>query len=603
MAPLKRLIIERTGGNPFFIEEMLQGLFDEGALVRNGVVKVARPLAQLRLPPTVQGILASRIDRQPGEHKQLLQTLAVMGKESRLGLIRHVVPTGEAQLERMLADLQADEFIYEQPVLTDAEYVFKHALTQEVAYNSLLIERRKVLHERAGQALESLFAGQLDDHVSELARHYGSSDNASKAVEYLGRAGQQAIRRSAPTDAISSLTAAIDLLPRLPDGPERIQRELMLRLAIGPVLLTVRGFNAPDAEWSYTRVRELCTRLGDPPQLFPALWGLWFIRQLRGEFLLAHELAEQLLRQAQSANDPVLLLYAHHALGETLPHLGELLRSREHLETAISLYNRERPLDFRYGGFDAGVHCLSLAAPTLMLLGYPDQALKRMNEALALAQDLSHAFSLASAELVAGFLHSFRGDVRAAQASAERLAALSAEHGFAVFGPSPAIVRGWAMAKQGRHAEGIMQRQEGMAASRARGSSLVQPAFLFLFADACTEAGRFDDALSALTEALALTDENYAEAHRLKGELLLAQDHSRTAEAQDCFELAITIARKQSAKWPELLATTSLARLLRHTGRREEARAMLAEIYGWFTEGFDTADLKDAKALLAELTG
>jgi predicted ATPase len=223
---LKRLIINRTEGNPFFIEEMVQALFDEGALVRNGVVKVARSLSQLRLPPTVQGILASRIDRLSAEQKELLQTLAVIGRESPLGLIRKVASKAEPQLEQILADLRAAEFIYEQPALTDAEYIFKHALTQEVAYNSLLIGRRKLLHERAGQALESMFAEQLDDHLGELAHHFSRSDNVSKAVEYLGRAGRQALQRSAHTAAIGSLKEAIDLLPRLPDGSERMPREL-----------------------------------------------------------------------------------------------------------------------------------------------------------------------------------------------------------------------------------------------------------------------------------------------------------------------------------------------------------------------------------------
>src|ERR1700720_2166067 len=245
---LKRLIIKRTEGNPFFIEEMVQVLFDEGALVRNGAVKVARSLSQLRLPPTVQGILASRIDRLPVEQKELLQTLAVIGRESPLGLIRKVADKAEAQLERMLADLRAAEFIYEQPALTDAEYIFKHALTQQVAYNSLLIGRRKLLHERAGHSLESMFAEQLDDHVGELAHHYSHSDNVAKAVEYLGRAGQQALRRSAHADAMGSLTAAIDLLQKLPQGIERVQRELRLQLALGQALMSVKGMAAPDVE-------------------------------------------------------------------------------------------------------------------------------------------------------------------------------------------------------------------------------------------------------------------------------------------------------------------------------------------------------------------
>jgi len=227
LEPLERMVIERAEGNPFFIEEIVQALFDEGALVRNGTVKVARPLSQLRLPSTVQGILAARIDRLPAEQKELLQTLAVIGRESLLGLLGKVVAQTEAQLQRMLGDLQAGEFIYEQPTTSDIEYVFKHALTQEVAYNSLLIERRKLLHERIGDEIESLYASSLDDHLAELAHHYSHSDNGNKAVEYLGRAGQQAMQRLAYIDAIGSLNAATDLLQRLPDSPERIQRELL----------------------------------------------------------------------------------------------------------------------------------------------------------------------------------------------------------------------------------------------------------------------------------------------------------------------------------------------------------------------------------------
>ena len=320
---LKRLIINRTEGNPFFIEEMVQALFDEGALVRNGAVKVARSLSQLRLPPTVQGILASRIDRLSAEQKELLQTLAVIGRESPLGLIRKVASKAEAQLERMLADLRAAEFIYEQPALTDAEYIFKHALTQEVAYNSLLIGRRKLLHERAGHALESMFAEQLDDHLGQLAHHYSRSDNVSKAVEYLGRAGQQALQRSAHADAIGNLTAALDLLRRLPDSAERIQRELLLQLALGPALIALKGWAASEVERAYTRTRELCERLGDPPELFPALLGLLAVYYLRGELPKAYELAEQLLRRAQSAHAPALSLFAHHALGCTSFSMGE----------------------------------------------------------------------------------------------------------------------------------------------------------------------------------------------------------------------------------------------------------------------------------------
>ncbi|MBV8360349.1 MAG: AAA family ATPase, partial [Deltaproteobacteria bacterium] len=350
--PLKRLIVERTEGNPFFIEEMVQALFDQGAIVRNGAVKVARSVSQVRLPPTVQGLLASRIDRLPHEHKELVQTLAVMGRESPLALIRKVAMRPEGELEPMLAALQAGEFIYEAPTAAGIEYTFKHALTQEVAYNSLLIERRKLLHEHVGQALESMFADWLDGHVSELAHHYSNSENVDKAIEYLGRAGQQAAQRSAYAGAINNLGAALNLLQKLPENPERIQRELLLQLAVGPALIAIRGWAAPEVERAYSRVRELGEQASNAPEIFPGLFGLWVVYLLRAQLGIAFALAEELLRRALREEDSALLQYAYFALGNTTFWRGDLLSAREHLEKAIELYSpeRHRPLIVRFGG-------------------------------------------------------------------------------------------------------------------------------------------------------------------------------------------------------------------------------------------------------------
>jgi predicted ATPase/class 3 adenylate cyclase len=609
LTPLKRLVAEKTGGNPFFIEELVQALFDEGALVRNGMVRVARPLSQLRLPPTVQGILASRIDRLAGKHKQLLQALAVMGKESPLALIRKVVSPAGGELERMLAELQAGEFIYEQPAAADVEYRFKHALTQQVAYNSLLIERRKLLHERAGEALESLFGEQLDDHLSELAHHYSHSDNVNKAVEYLGRAGQQAMQRSAFADAIRNLGATIDLLPRLADGSERLQRELLLQLALGWSSYNIKGWGAPETERAYTRARELCAHLGDPPELFPALFGLWPVYLTKAELGAAYALAEQLLRRAEAAHDSGLLLYALHAIGETSYFMGRFLPARRHLEMAMPVYDAERHsvLTSRYSGPDAGVWNLCTVALVLWALGYPDLALERANEAVALSQRLSHRYSPALAEYAAASVHHERGEVDAAQKSAERVIALCSEFGFTDLLAFTNGLHGSSLAKQGRSEEGIAKIREGLSVSRTTGAQLALPIHLTYLAEACIEARRFDDGLNALAEALTIANEREyhayeAEAHRLKGELLLRQDQPTLAEAQSCFQRAIEIARNQSAKSWELRATTSLARLLADQGRRDEARLTLAEIYNWFTEGFDTRDLKEAKALLDDLS-
>ncbi len=630
--PLKRMVLERTEGNPFFIEEMVQALFDEGALVRNGVVKVARSLAQMRLPPTVHGILAARIDRLPNEQKELLQTLAVMGRESPLRVIRQMASVAEVQLERILADLQAGEFVYEQSAATDVEYVFKHALTQEVAYNSLLIERRKQLHERAGQALESMFAGQLDDHLGELARQYSHSDNSTKAIEYLGRAGQQALQRSAYADAISSLTAAIDLLQKLPDRPERIQQEsgealktlpdmperaqqeLSLQITLGPALIATKGYAAPEVEKAYTRARELCQQVGETPLLFRVLFGLWAFYIVRAEHNTAYSLGAQLLNLAERQQNTTLLIEAHWALGACSFALGEATSARTHLERSIALYDphEHRTLAFLYG-YDPGMSCQTIGAWVLWSLGYPDQALRMSQRSITLAEKLSHPFSLAYALGHAARLHQFRREEHAILQRTEAAIALSTEQGFPFFLTQGVIFHGVVLAEQRSGLEGIAQIQRGIAAFRATGAELYQPYFLALLAEADGKADQVEEALAVLAEAVAVvckTGEGFyeAELYRLKGELTLRSQVQRLkgnveAEAERCFWQAIKVARKQSGKSLELRATTSLARLLERQGRRDEAHAMLAEIYNWFTEGFDTADLKDAKALLEELAG
>jgi predicted ATPase len=505
----------------------------------------------------------------------------------------------------MLAELRAGEFIYEQPSATGVEYVFKHALTQEVAYNSLLIEHRKQLHARAGQGLESIFAGQLDDHLTQLAHHYSHSDNVDKAVEYLGRAGHQALQRSAYADAISSLGEAIGLLQKLPDSPDRIQRELPLQLAMGSAQFATKGFAAPEAERAFIRARDMCEQLGDPPELFPASFGLWAVYYLRGELPVAYTYAEQLMRRAEISQDSALLIPAHIALGDTLSSRGNPVLAMEHLDLALSLYDPERHLHLAVFDGDARINPLSYSAVTLWALGYPDQALKRIDEALHVANTVARPHDLAFVEFFAGRLLQERRDARATRETAERLIALSHEHGFSFWLAQATIELGAAMAEEGRREEGIAQMLEGFALLRAAGPRLQ---YLCLLAKACIETDRLDDGLSALTEALATAEkhewcDHETEMHRLKGELLLKQADSNATEARSCFERAIEIAREQRAKSWELRATMSLARLLASQGRREEARTMLADIYGWFTEGFDTADLKDAKALLDDLRG
>ena len=340
---LKQFILEKTEGNPFFMEEIVQALVEQGILARDVGAHGVRPVpADLRLPPTVQAVLASRIDRLPPMEKELLQTLAVIGKEFSLSLLKQVVNKPEDELQGLLSHLQAAEFIYEQPTFPEVEYTFKHALTQEVAYNSLLLERRKILHERTAQAIEALFHSRLEDHYSELAQHYSRSGNTQKAVEYLHLAGQQAVQRSANAEAINHLTAALELLKTLPDAPERAQQELTLQITLGVPLVATKGFGAQEVGQVYARARELCQQVGDTPQLSRVLFGLGLFYGVRGELQTSRELAEQHLRLAQSVHDPALLLTAHRVLGVNSYYVGEFAPAREHLEQAIALYNPQQ---------------------------------------------------------------------------------------------------------------------------------------------------------------------------------------------------------------------------------------------------------------------
>jgi predicted ATPase len=607
LGPLKRLVTERTEGNPFFMEEMVQTLFDQGVLARNGAVKVTRSLSQIQIPTTVQGILAARIDRLPAAEKELLQTLAVLGKECPLGLIRRVsAQLPDEQLERQLSELQLGEFIYEQPALPEVEYTFKHALTQAVAYNSVLSERRKQLHERAAQAIEALFGSQLENHLSELAHHYSRSSNAPKAVEYLQRASEQAIERSAIAEAIAQLTAALDLLKALPDGPARARRETSFQLALGGLLMVATSPGNPEVERTYSRARELSAQINDDALLFQALAGLWFRHHVGGEIETALEHAKQLLSLAQRADDPVGLRYAHSALAQSLCHGGNIVSAIEHIRQSESIISTEQRA-FIYHIGDAPSRWLAISANTFWLAGYPDQALGRSREALAPAEKLSNAYALAVTRMFCAFLCADCRYIQAALGHAEAGIVLAAEYGFTTILPIMMTQQGWALVLLGKVEEGFEQISRGMAIQPV-GAGVSRYLLRHLLAEVYLLAKRADDGLRVVSEGLRDLEGgkrhmDHAELYRLKGELLLLQNASAQAQAESSFREAIEIAQRQQAKSWELRATMSLARLLDKQGKRDKARAMLAEIYGWFTEGFDTADLKDAKALLDELAG
>jgi class 3 adenylate cyclase/predicted ATPase len=609
LVALARLILERTEGNPFFIEEVVQTLVEEQVLRgRRGHFRLDTPPASLDLPVTVQGVLAARMDRLDPVQKELLQILAVIGRGFVLSLVKMVTDLPGDELLGLLSRLQSGEFIYQQLAFPELEYCFKHGVTQEVAYNSLLNERRRMFHERTARAIEALFEGRLEERYAELAYHYGRSGNTDKAIEYLQLAGQQAVQRYANAEAIDHINKALTMLGCLPANETRDHLEMSLLLTLGPALMATRGYAAPEVESTYNRALVLCRELGNAPQLFPALLGLRTFYHVRGRLQTARELGEQLLTLAREVRDPALLLEAHRALGTNLFNLGELTAARGNLEDALALYSvhRQRPHVYFYG-VDSGVFSTFYMAWVLWYQGYPDQALKRCDTGLALARELSYPIVLVVAQVFAAECHFLRREPRLTQQYAQAAIALSVEHGFPLWNMWGTLLRGWALVEQGACKEGIAQMRLGLVADQETGAMLWRPYFLSLLVEALGKAGQVEEGLDLSLEALDAIDASgariyEAELHRLRGELLLARSGvDALSEAQACFRRAIRVARGQGAKSLELRATISLCRVWQCQGEQEAAIKKLSRVHAWFHEGMDTEDLQASEVLLAEL--
>jgi predicted ATPase/class 3 adenylate cyclase len=610
MLPLKKLIIERTEGNPFFMEETYQVLLDEGALIRNGVTRLIKPLGELKIPLTVQGTLAARIDRLPADAKDLLQTLSVIGRQFPLSLVRAVVPKSDDELERMLNSLQLGEFIYEQPAVGDTEFIFKHALTQEVSYNSVLQERRKLTHERIAAAVEALYADRIEDHLANLARHYARSANPAKAVEYCTRACGQCAERASYADAVAHFEIGLTRLQELPDDARRAELELDLRIASLVALATNKGYGSLESEASAARALELCRRPGTNwKDLWFALRGLFLAALIRPDLHRAHERAAEMVALAEQHASAAHLAQGLGNRATANLTAGAFEPAAADFDRAIAIYEstptavRERLLDDPYA------RLLSIRAPSawnLCCLGYLDQALARVDSATDIARKADSRSALEAVHTFAVGVFDARCEFERMREQAEALLASSIELGNPYRRARAEIFLGWTEAMSGELSKGIARMRQNLADSRATGSETFADYYLAMIATALGRMGQFDEAFRTIEEAFAVIQKTHAhwheaELYRRKGELSLAQDSSNLAAAERCFRTAIEVARKQHGKLWELRATTSLARLLAQQGKREEACAMLAEIYNWFTEGFDTADLKDAKALLNEL--
>ena len=601
LAPLRHLIIDRTQGNPLFMEEIVQALLEDGSLRRNGSVKLVRPVEQLKLSPTVQGILAARIDRLPTEAKELLQTLAVIGMEFPLLLVREVAQQPPEQIERLLGALQTGEFVYEQPAAGDVQYIFKHALTRQAADDALLSDRRKSLHERTAQAIELLYRDRLEDHYIDLAYHYRSSDNVAKAVEYLILAGGQAEDRGAYAQSGANAELALKLIERLPEGAGRLRAELGLRLMQGMTVTALFGMASPERLQIFERVCHLSESVDDAPSLFRGLLNIGFAHAHRFEARRALEIARRCVNLAEQ-DLKEMLPAANGLLSQALHRSGDALGAASVARDAMRDLVSPRAARLVSANLWA-VNPINLVSLE-QALGRPDEARKFEEEAPRRSRELKHSFTLAAALHTACLLRYQRREPEAARELAESLIALAEEHGFREHLATGKGFRAWAMTELGQP-EPAVRELEVLAASSQRFLLISKS---MLLAKVYLHLGRAEEALRMLREELAGIErsgayQEAAELHRLKGKAILMRDSSASAEAEACFHKAIEVARNQSAKWWELRATVSLSRLLRDTNRRDEARTMLAAIYNWFTEGFDTADLKEAKALLVELNG
>jgi DNA-binding SARP family transcriptional activator/predicted ATPase len=650
--PFRQMLYRQTRGHPLSTIELLRGMQERGDLVqdREGRWVEGPALDWETLPARVEAAIAERIGRLAEPLQAALRVASVEGEDFTAEVVARVLDTDRRKMVHHLSNeldrrhrlvrAQAIERLGSRRV---SRYRFRHYLFQKYLYDTLDEVERAYLHEDVGNALEELYSVQAGEraaiatpttaigHVAvtaataataalavQLAWHFQEAGIPEKAIHYLHQAGERAVQLSAKEEGIEHLTRALELLLALPDSGdekgrlERAGQELGLQLSLGRAYMTTDRTVTRMAK-AYTRARELCHQMGRMSELSGILGQLATTHYVRAEHGRALELAEEAFSLAQQTGDPLLVALGHWRLAYVLFALGEFTEAQAHLEPMLAFYKPQyhHPLVL-LSGSDAGASALAYDACCLWLLGYPEQALQKSEEAFALARALDHPFSLVEIVFFAGcLLSSMRRDAQAVKHDAEELTRLASEKLMPTWLGLGARYRGEALAILGQVQEGMAQMREGMAIDQSTGVGVYLSATLGALAEAQARASNAEEGLATLAEALGVverTDERCweAELHRLRGQLLLMQgDPAQAAaslhDAERSFGRAIEVARRQQAKSWELRATTSLARLWQAQGRVDEAREALAEIYGWFTEGFDTPDLQAAKALLDEL--
>jgi DNA-binding SARP family transcriptional activator/tetratricopeptide (TPR) repeat protein len=613
-AAFRETLYRQTGGNPLFTVELLRGMQERGDLVQDqeGHWLEGPALDWEMLPARVEAVIAERIGQLPQPLRQTLRVASVEGETFTAEVVARVAATGEQEIVDCLSKdlirkyrLVRAQGLHRLGSKSLACYQFQHILFQKHLYNGLDPVERGRLHEAVGTALEALYAGQMEESLAialQLAWHFQEAGYAEKAVEYFRQAGERAVRMSANEEAIAHFTQGLALLQTLPESLERDKAELMLRVGLSAPLQTVKGYEESGLDHLYARAWELCQKIGDAPHLLSVLGTLVIVYGNRGEHRAARKIAEEHVALAERVGDPASLAPAHYSLGWNMLFRGKFALSRVHLERAIAAVEppQQHAQAYLYG-YAPGVAARSTLSWVLWFLGYPEQAMQRAREALALAHELAHPFSLALAQSLVSLLYMLCRDVQAARELSEACIRFSTEQGFYYWLALGTFSHGWALVQQGQVQEGLTQMYESVADVHAVGAGGALGFVSTMLAEGYGKAGMPERGLACLTRAVETVQRNEehwheAEIYRLRGEWWWMQGDEGRAEAS--FERAIEVACQQNAKSLELRAVTSLCRLWQKRGKQEAARRRLVEIYGWFTEGFDTRDLQDAQALL-----
>jgi predicted ATPase len=594
-------VAERTGGVPLFVEEVTRLLLERGE--QGGIQAI---------PPTLQQSLMARLDRL-GPVREVAQIGAVIGRGFSYGLLRDVAAMEDAPLQAAVEKLADADILLVQGLPPDADYRFKHALIQDAAYENLLKSRRQVLHRRIAQALLD-HASTVGAEPELLAHHFSQAGEIETAIEWWGKAGQRSLARSALVEGIEQLTRALAQIGTLPATPALRREEIKLQVAIITPLVHVKGAAAPETKDAVERTRLLIEKaeaLGEPPEdpllLYFVIYGSWLANLIAFNGDVCRDLAAHFLALAERQGATVPVMLGHRLMGTTLLHTGDFLQSRAHLDRAFALYDpvEHRALVTRFGQ-DSGVAILAYRAVAVWQLGYPEAALANAEQALKYAREISQAATLMHALTFTSATHILCGNYAAANTLVGELVELADEKGAAFWKAIGLLHRGWLFSLTGKTAVAVQTITSGLTSMRSTGATLNIPSYLLSFASAHARNGQFDDAWIFVNEAMTAEETTKgrrygSEINRVAGEIVLLSPKPDAAKAEAYFERALKIAREQQAKSLELRASMSLARLWRSQGKVQQARELLAPVYGWFTEGFDTLDLKEAKALLQEL--